>query len=146
MYQNRFKIVYHDFELLIFCLVNPFRWPNAIWDAVSEGPPGTWGPSQPPGLYHSLYPSDVRTVREWSVCRPTHFRSGLPIVSLWLAAYRKIAATGALCGPLIHQGSWTTWAKPLRRLKKPPQPSYRPSPWYIFTQTHRSSHPESSRE
>ena len=40
----------------------------------------------------------------------------------------EIFATGTLRGPLLHQGSWPTWAKTLRRPKKPPQSYVRTSP------------------
>ena len=59
---------------------------------------------------------------------------------------KNISTTRALCGPLLHQGSRTTWVKPSRRPKNPPWYSAKAIVRSYFTQKHRSSHPSSSQK
>ena len=80
------------------------------------------------------------------LCRPTPVHSGPPIVPVRVASHQIIAATGALHGTLLHQGSLPTREKPSRRPNNPPRPSAMPYPRLSFTQTNQSSHPASSRE
>ena len=70
----------------------------------------------------------------------------VPIFTVQAAAHQIIAATRALWGPLLHQGSRPMWAKPSRRTKKPHQSSATPSSWSSFTKTRRRSCPSSSWE
>ena len=121
-------------------------WKNAVGDTICEGNPWTQGPPWPPYLYPSQYSTDVHIGREWSVCRPTHVRARPPIVLVQAVSHHKIITNRALRWPLLNQGSQPMWSKTSRRPKKPPQTCVRPSPWSSFTQTHRRSHPESSRE
>ena len=97
-------------------------------------PQETRGRPWKPGLYISQKLSDVRTSHSWSVCRPTPVHAGTPIVPARAFFHRKISATGALKNPLLHQGSRPTWVKTSRRTKKPPRPSIRPIPPFVFHQ------------
>ena len=122
------------------------RWMTAVCEAVGEGPQETWGPLQPSGLYPSRHPSDVRTGWAWSACRPTPVHAGPPNFPTQEVAHQKIAATRAIRGPLLNQGSQPTWVKLFRRPKKSPQSSTRPSTRSSSAKTHQRSNPESSRE
>ena len=119
---------------------------SAVCEAVRKGPPETWGPPQAPDLHPSQQPSAVCTVRAWSACRPTPVPARPPIIPVWVASHRIIAATWDLHGLLLYQVARPTWAKPSRRPKKPPQSSASKSPCSSFTPTYWRSHPESSLE
>ena len=121
-------------------------WKNVVGNTICEETPGTQGPPWPPDLYPSQYSTDVHIGREWSVCRPTHVRARPPIVLVQAVSHQKIITTGALHWPLMNQGSQPMWSKTSRRPKKLPRPHVRPQPRSSFTQTHRPSHPDSSRE
>ena len=96
------------------------RWPNAVYDVFYEGPPRKRGLPRPPDMYPSQYASAICTSRSWSVCRLIYIRAGPPIIPLQVAAYQIFAATRALRGPLLHQGSQQTRVKPSMNPKNPP--------------------------
>ena len=117
------------------------QWPNAVYEAVCGGDQETRGPPWTPGRLPLHQLSDVRIVRVWSACRPTHVHYGPTIIPAWAFAHQIIATTAALHRTLLHQGSQPTWVKKLRRPKKPPQTSNRPSLRLSYTKMHQSSHP-----
>ena len=98
------------------------------------------------GLHLSRHPSAVHTVWTWSACRPTPVHVGPSIVPAWAVAHQKVSATGALHGPLLHQGSRPMWVKTSRRPKKPPRSSIRTPPWLSTIRAYRHSCPASSQE
>ena len=129
-----------------FILIRIGQWPNTVYDAVSEVPPGTRGPLELTGLYPSRHSSALHNSWARSVWRPTPVHAGPPIVHVWVAAHQKISAIGALRRPLLPQGSRPTWVKPSRRPKNPPRPYARPSTLSYFTQAHWCYHKAYSQE
>ena len=111
-----------------------------------QASPRNMGPPWPSGLYPSRHPSAICTGRTWSACRPMPVHSGPPTLPVRVADHQIIATTRALRGALLNQGSRPAWEKSLRRPKKLPWSSKRPSPLSSFTYTHRCYHPASSQE